>query len=141
MSATDLLSLFRRELELCKVKPGEVMAVLSGPNTLPAAPRRDHMARGHAGRGPAQGPAEPPAGPAGQRRPAAARRQLRATPISGPAAHHQRSLPPANSSPWSTTGYATDTSVAWPDRREEDRRSQTRRRLGLTSTGGTVDTS
>lgn len=38
MSAIDLLSLFRRELELCKVKPGEVMAVLSGPNT-----RRDYI--------------------------------------------------------------------------------------------------
>ena len=35
MSAIDLLSLFRRELELCKVHPGEVMAVLSGPNTRP----------------------------------------------------------------------------------------------------------
>ena len=35
MSAIDLLSLFRRELELCKVQPGEVMAVLSGPNTRP----------------------------------------------------------------------------------------------------------
>ena len=33
MSAIDLLSLFRRELELCKVQPGEVMAVLSGPNS------------------------------------------------------------------------------------------------------------
>jgi 2,5-dihydroxypyridine 5,6-dioxygenase len=33
MSAIDLLSLFRRELELCKVHAGEVMAVLSGPNT------------------------------------------------------------------------------------------------------------
>lgn len=38
MSAIDLLSLFRRELELCKVKPGEVMAVLSGPST-----RRDYI--------------------------------------------------------------------------------------------------
>jgi 2,5-dihydroxypyridine 5,6-dioxygenase len=35
MSAIDLLSLFRRELELCKVHAGEVMAVLSGPNTRP----------------------------------------------------------------------------------------------------------
>jgi 2,5-dihydroxypyridine 5,6-dioxygenase len=33
MSALDLLSLFTRELELCKVKPGEVMAVLTGPQT------------------------------------------------------------------------------------------------------------
>ncbi len=38
MSAIDLLSLFRRELELCKVRPGEVMAVLSGPNS-----RRDYI--------------------------------------------------------------------------------------------------
>jgi 2,5-dihydroxypyridine 5,6-dioxygenase len=29
------LGLFRRELELCKVEPGEVMAVLSGPQTRP----------------------------------------------------------------------------------------------------------
>lgn len=35
MSAIDLINLFRRELELCKVKPGEVVAVLSGPNTRP----------------------------------------------------------------------------------------------------------
>jgi 2,5-dihydroxypyridine 5,6-dioxygenase len=35
MSAIDLLGLFRHELELCKVKPGEVMAVLSAPNTRP----------------------------------------------------------------------------------------------------------
>jgi 2,5-dihydroxypyridine 5,6-dioxygenase len=35
MSAIDLIGLFKRELELCKVKPGEVMAVLSGPNTRP----------------------------------------------------------------------------------------------------------
>jgi 2,5-dihydroxypyridine 5,6-dioxygenase len=38
MSAIDLMSLFSRELELCKVKPGEVMAVLSGPST-----RRDYI--------------------------------------------------------------------------------------------------
>ncbi len=30
MNAIDLMNLFRRELELCKVKPGEVMAVLTG---------------------------------------------------------------------------------------------------------------
>jgi 2,5-dihydroxypyridine 5,6-dioxygenase len=35
MSAIDLMGLFKRELELCKVKPGEVMAVLSGPQTRP----------------------------------------------------------------------------------------------------------
>jgi 2,5-dihydroxypyridine 5,6-dioxygenase len=35
MSALDLLDLFQRELELCKVGPGEVMAVLSGPGTRP----------------------------------------------------------------------------------------------------------
>jgi 2,5-dihydroxypyridine 5,6-dioxygenase len=35
MSALDLLHLFGRELELCKVKPGEVMAVLTGPQTRP----------------------------------------------------------------------------------------------------------
>jgi 2,5-dihydroxypyridine 5,6-dioxygenase len=35
MSAIDLLNLFRRELELCKVKRGEVMAVLTGPATRP----------------------------------------------------------------------------------------------------------
>jgi len=35
MSAIDLLNLFKRELELCKVKRGEVMAVLTGPNTRP----------------------------------------------------------------------------------------------------------
>ena len=29
-----------------------------------------------------------------------------------------RSPPPASCSPWSTTGCATDTSVAWPDQRE-----------------------
>jgi 2,5-dihydroxypyridine 5,6-dioxygenase len=33
VSAIDLIALFRRELELCKVMPGEVMAVLSGPGT------------------------------------------------------------------------------------------------------------
>ncbi|MDX3907652.1 MAG: 2,5-dihydroxypyridine 5,6-dioxygenase [Pigmentiphaga sp.] len=33
MSALDLLALFRRELELCKVTQGETLAVLSGPNT------------------------------------------------------------------------------------------------------------
>lgn len=33
MSAIDLLSLFRQELELCKVKTGETVAVLSGPHT------------------------------------------------------------------------------------------------------------
>ena len=33
MSAMDLLNLFTRELEFCKVKPGEVMAVLTGPQT------------------------------------------------------------------------------------------------------------
>lgn len=33
MSAIDLLNLFRRELELCKVGPGEVMAVLTAPNS------------------------------------------------------------------------------------------------------------
>lgn len=35
MSAIDLLNLFHQELELCKVKPGEKVAVLSGPNTRP----------------------------------------------------------------------------------------------------------
>jgi 2,5-dihydroxypyridine 5,6-dioxygenase len=35
MSAIDLLDLFQRELELCKVGPGEVMAVLSGPGVRP----------------------------------------------------------------------------------------------------------
>lgn len=35
MSAIDLLNMFKNELELCKVKPGEVMAVLSGPQTRP----------------------------------------------------------------------------------------------------------
>ncbi|QQE07578.1 hypothetical protein IC580_04190 [Cupriavidus sp. ISTL7] len=35
MSAIDLLALFRRELELCKVHQGETMAVLSGPGTRP----------------------------------------------------------------------------------------------------------
>lgn len=35
MSALDLLGLFRRQLELCNVHAGEVMAVLSGPNTRP----------------------------------------------------------------------------------------------------------
>ena len=35
MSSMALVDLFRRELELCKVKEGEVMAVLSGPNTRP----------------------------------------------------------------------------------------------------------
>jgi 2,5-dihydroxypyridine 5,6-dioxygenase len=35
MSALDLLSLFTRELELCKLRPGEVMAVLTGPQTRP----------------------------------------------------------------------------------------------------------
>jgi 2,5-dihydroxypyridine 5,6-dioxygenase len=33
MTSMALVDLFRRELELCKVKEGEVMAVLSGPNT------------------------------------------------------------------------------------------------------------
>ena len=33
MNAIDLMNLFRRELELCKVKPGEVMAVLTGPGS------------------------------------------------------------------------------------------------------------
>jgi len=33
MSAIDLLNMFGRELELCKVGPGQVMAVLTGPNS------------------------------------------------------------------------------------------------------------
>jgi 2,5-dihydroxypyridine 5,6-dioxygenase len=33
MNAIDLLDLFRSELELCKVGPGEVMAVLTAPNS------------------------------------------------------------------------------------------------------------
>jgi 2,5-dihydroxypyridine 5,6-dioxygenase len=38
MSAIDLIDLFQRELELCRVKPGEIMAVLSGPGT-----RKDYI--------------------------------------------------------------------------------------------------
>lgn len=33
MGAIDLVDMFRRELELCKVKKGEVMAVLTGPRS------------------------------------------------------------------------------------------------------------
>ena len=33
MSAIDLLDMFQRELALCKVGPGQVMAVLTGPNS------------------------------------------------------------------------------------------------------------
>ena len=41
-----------------------------------------------------------------------------------------RSPPPASCSPWSTTGCATGTSVAWPDQREHQlRRSQDARSL------------
>ncbi|MGE0290553.1 MAG: leucyl aminopeptidase, partial [Bradyrhizobium sp.] len=35
MMTLELLTLFRRELELCKVSPGEVVAVLTGPNSRP----------------------------------------------------------------------------------------------------------
>lgn len=35
MNAIDLLDVFRRELELCKVKQGEVLAVLTGPQSRP----------------------------------------------------------------------------------------------------------
>ena len=38
MSAIDLVHLFKRELALCKVKSGEVMGVLTGPNTRPDYP-------------------------------------------------------------------------------------------------------
>ncbi len=51
-----------------------------------------------------------------------------------------KSRPPANSSRWSTTGCATATSVAWPERREnQSRRSQARGRSVSDPHHGVVD--